>query len=206
MAMLVVFIVGVGISSIFFTAELALLDRSYTEQTRLRISAVLKTIWFIISLGLVIAFAVLSFNRNEDSAAGCEWTVCFFYGFYLLVLAYDLAPAAKTSSGQLLEKKVSYTLTRALSWIPGLDESRDEALINQNALRETSPVGEAVYKHRELHGFDEPEYPREHNYSYRGQDFDALHGSHFVSSSLHQPTPEWTPGNTVQNTDSDTPC
>lgn len=192
-AMLVVFIVGVGISALLFTAELALLDRAYKEQSRLRISAVLKVVWFLIALGLVIGFAVCSRNEQEEASAGCEWSICFFYGFYLLILAYDLAPAAKTRKGQLLEQKVSYGLTRAVSWIPGMNEERDEALINQNAMRELSPIGETVYKHRELHNgagvATDPEAAVEtvappapaaagaNRHSYRGQDFDVPYGA-----------------------------
>ncbi|ANB15750.1 Sfk1p [Sugiyamaella lignohabitans] len=155
-AMLCVFIVGVGISALFMIAEFALLDRAYPDVSRLRFSYVLKLVWFVIALGLVIAFAALADHGKRNSAAIVEWIISYFYGFYLLILVFDLIPAATTPKGKLLEKKVSNQLTRALSWIPGVPVVQTEPPFNAAEMAERAEVGDIVLGHRAHHG-SEPE-------------------------------------------------
>jgi hypothetical protein len=149
-AMLVVFIVGVGISALFMVAELAMLDRSYPDVHRLRVSYVLKLVWFIIALALVLAFAANASLGHRNAAAICEWTLSFFYGFYLLILVCDLAPAASTPKGQLL-KSVGDQLTRAMSWLSGVSPITREPPINASQMQETSHIGDLVLQHRQYH-------------------------------------------------------
>jgi hypothetical protein len=89
---LVLFIVGIGISAILNSAEFTLLDQNYPDVRRLKTSYILRWIWVAIAIVLAIIFVSCN-NRNEPNvAAGFEWALSFFYGFYLLILAFDLIP------------------------------------------------------------------------------------------------------------------
>lgn len=122
--MLCVFIVGLGVSSLFFIWELLLLDRSYTNVARLRKSYIFKIIWFIISLGLALGFAIADGHGHPNGSSGCEWALSFFYGFYLISLAYDLYPAAHTHKGELLTEKNSFS-SNVDNWVPGIPSNQD---------------------------------------------------------------------------------
>lgn len=89
---LVLFIVGLGISAILNSAEFTLLDQNYPDVRRLKISYILRWIWVAIAIVLAIVFVSCN-NRDEPNvAAGFEWALSFFYGFYLLILSFDLIP------------------------------------------------------------------------------------------------------------------
>lgn len=119
-SMLAMFIVGLGISVVFTTFEFFQLDRAYKELNRLRISYFLKIVWFFCALALALFFVGFWAGKLDIVAAVFEWSLSFFYGFYLLILAYDLYPAAATKKGDLLEREFGTTLSRAASWLPGL--------------------------------------------------------------------------------------
>ncbi|KAG5367903.1 Protein SFK1 [Yarrowia sp. C11] len=89
---LVLFIVGIGISAILNSAEYTLLDKNYPDVRRLRTSYILRWIWVAIAIVLAIIFAVCNNRDKPNVAAGFEWSLSFFYGFYLLILAFDLIP------------------------------------------------------------------------------------------------------------------
>jgi hypothetical protein len=153
-SMLILFLVAIALSAIFTFTEFTLLDRSYSGVKRLRISYSLKALWFIVSLGLVIGFGVCARSKKRNVAAALEWALAFTYGFYLLTLLYDLAPAASTRKGQLLEEKVSNQLVRVASWIPGSGVIPEEPSINPIAEikeRESSQLGDLVLGHRRTH-------------------------------------------------------
>ncbi|KAG5355701.1 Protein SFK1 [Yarrowia sp. B02] len=89
---LVLFIVGIGISAILNSAEFTLLDQNYPDVRRLKTSYILRWIWVAIAIVLAIIFVSCN-NRNEPNvAAGFEWSLSFFYGFYLIIIAFDLIP------------------------------------------------------------------------------------------------------------------
>lgn len=118
--MLCFFMGGVGLSSIFMAMEFFLLDRAYREQNRLRISYFLKLLWIAIALVFAILMGAFWGSGKKSVGAVFEWTLCFFYGFYLMILAFDLYPAAVTPKGKLLEQQFGDTIARTASWIPGL--------------------------------------------------------------------------------------
>lgn len=123
-AMLCLFLVGCGLSIFCTTCEFFVLDRTYRDLNKLRISYFIKGVWLVIAIILVIFLA--AFWRNSKTVAAVfEWALAFWYGFYLLVLSYDLFPAATTKRGQLLEQNIGATLSRAASWLPGLHTTED---------------------------------------------------------------------------------
>ncbi|CAN6642117.1 hypothetical protein TRVA0_019S00650 [Trichomonascus vanleenenianus] len=117
---LLVFLIGTGLSALCTITEYTLIDWSYREAGRIRISYICKGIWFIVCLALAITFGTLSLTDRKNAAAVCEWTLAFIFGFYLLTLVYDLWPAAATQKGELLEVKSNGQLRRS-SWIAGDD-------------------------------------------------------------------------------------
>lgn len=137
-AMLCMFLVGIGISIVFTTVEFFALDRAYKEINRLRISYVVKAFWFVVALILAITMASFWGRGLRTVAAVLEWALAFFYGFYLFILSYDLYPAAKTPKGQLLEQEIGLSLSRAASWLPGLrTKSISSEEMEQRAANET---------------------------------------------------------------------
>lgn len=100
---LVVFIVFVGVSSLFSIYEYFYLDKHYRDFLSLRWSLGLKISWFIIELALAVAFAG-THNKHVNVSAVLEWLVSFIYPFYTLIIAYDLWPAHKTAKGTHLNK------------------------------------------------------------------------------------------------------
>lgn len=144
-AMLCVFIVGVGISTLFTIAEFVLLDRNYSGIRQIRISYILKAIWFIVCLALAIAFATCS---SPNAAAVCEWTLSFVYGLYLCLFAYDLSPAARNKKGAMFEDRLSHQINNWTSRDSPEHLTR-QAPMNDNESLERSPIGELVMKERD---------------------------------------------------------
>lgn len=132
LAMLTVFIVFVAFSVICTTYEFFVLDKEYKETHRLRISYFLKCVWLLFALIFAIAFVVLWARKLHVMAAVFEWTLSFFYGFYLFILSYDLYPAAKTEKGALLEQSLSRSVTQAISWLPGIQSTNDNNSIEKS--------------------------------------------------------------------------
>lgn len=128
-AMLVLFLIGTGLSIVFQTLEYVALDRNYKESNKLRITTFLKIVWLLIALVLAICFLVFR-GRNRIIAAGFEWTLAFWYSIYLVIFSYDLYPAARTRKGALLEKDMGQKVDRAASWIPGMQQSADSDTLN----------------------------------------------------------------------------
>ncbi|KAK9447110.1 Frag1/DRAM/Sfk1 family-domain-containing protein [Limtongia smithiae] len=95
------FIIGVGLSAFFSFMEFFMLRKSYREVNWLRFSYLLKAGWLIVAIGLAVAFICLLNRDNgiedENNDAIIEWTLAYWYGFMLLILACDLYPASKRS-------------------------------------------------------------------------------------------------------------
>lgn len=64
----------------------------------------LKSIFFVITLSLGIAFEVLYYSHEHPHAEIVEWTLCFFYPFIFILFALDLS--RKDSPSNDVEKKV----------------------------------------------------------------------------------------------------
>ncbi|KAK7203642.1 Frag1/DRAM/Sfk1 family-domain-containing protein [Myxozyma melibiosi] len=104
---LCIFVVLLGISAICTSAEYTLLRKKYYEVHWLRFSYILKIVWFLVALGLAIAFAVLNGDSYDpDYGAYVEWTLSYWYGIYGIILFFDLLPASRKS--QLREKSGGY--------------------------------------------------------------------------------------------------
>ncbi|KAK9381333.1 Frag1/DRAM/Sfk1 family-domain-containing protein [Kockiozyma suomiensis] len=104
---LCIFVVFTGLSAICTSIEYTLLRRKYYEVHWLRFSYLLKIGWFLVALGLAIAFAVLNSSKfNPDYGAYVEWTLSYWYGFYLIIIFFDLLPSSRKS--QIREKSGGY--------------------------------------------------------------------------------------------------
>lgn len=90
--LLVIFIVFVGISSLSSIAQMIILGKDYPRKRHVMVSLYARTIWFIIELGLAIAFAACH-KTHRNAASVCEWLISFIYPFYMFIMSWDLWPA-----------------------------------------------------------------------------------------------------------------
>ncbi|KAK9469927.1 Frag1/DRAM/Sfk1 family-domain-containing protein [Lipomyces arxii] len=95
-----IFVAGVGLAGFCSFVEFTLLRKKYYETRWLRFSYVLKGIWFFVALGLAIAFACLMHRDDDYAGAVVEWTLGYWYGFFSIVLVFDLLPASKKSQAR----------------------------------------------------------------------------------------------------------
>ncbi|KAK9371057.1 Frag1/DRAM/Sfk1 family-domain-containing protein [Lipomyces kononenkoae] len=92
-----IFVVGIGIAAACSFGEFAMLRRNYYEVHWLRFSYKLKLAWFIVAIGLAIAFVVLVNMSDPNPGAIVEWTLAYWYPFFGIILTFDLLPASKRS-------------------------------------------------------------------------------------------------------------
>ncbi|KAK9326013.1 Frag1/DRAM/Sfk1 family-domain-containing protein [Lipomyces orientalis] len=92
-----IFVVGIGIASACSFCEFAMLRKKYFEVRWLRFSYIAKLAWFIVALGLAIAFLALLRTSNPNPGAAVEWTLAYWYGLFSIILVFDLLPASKRS-------------------------------------------------------------------------------------------------------------
>ncbi|KAK9246209.1 Frag1/DRAM/Sfk1 family-domain-containing protein [Lipomyces tetrasporus] len=92
-----IFVVGIGIASACSFCEFAMLRKKYYEVRWLRFSYIAKLAWFIVALGLAIAFLALLRGSNPNPGAIVEWTLAYWYGLFSIILVFDLLPASKRS-------------------------------------------------------------------------------------------------------------
>lgn len=114
--MLCLFIICIGISTVFTILEFFYLDKSYSGVRRLRISYILKGLWLITAIILAIGFGVSNRKNKDVVAAVFEWFLSFFYGIYLLILSFDLYPAFHTKRARDLEEQLDHTISRITGW------------------------------------------------------------------------------------------
>lgn len=93
---LVLFITGLILSAIFICWEYQRLGMHFREQYMLRFSFWVKLVFVLVSLGLVVAFATLSFRREFNAAAILEWIIGLFFSLYVFSFVIDLFPALNT--------------------------------------------------------------------------------------------------------------
>lgn len=111
-SMLVMFLCCIGFSVFFTILEFFYLDKKYPDIKRLRVSYVLKAIFLAGAIILAIGFGVSSNRHKRVVAAVFEWFLAFWYGMYLLILAYDLFPAfRKNSNADYLETQADKTIS-----------------------------------------------------------------------------------------------
>lgn len=128
--MLIVFLCCIGVSIMFTILEFFYLDNSYSGVRRLRVSYTLKACFLAGALVLVIGFAVSHQRRKRVVAAVFEWFLAFWYGFYLLTLAYDLFPAFRRNSrADQAEAKIDDTITH--SWLGKKANYDNQELVNE---------------------------------------------------------------------------
>lgn len=107
-AMLVIFILFVGASTICTFVEYVYLDRYNPDCLHIKISTWLKLAWLVLELALVVTFVAT--NGYPNICAIFEWAVSFAFPFYTLCLVLDLAPA-KTSRSQTPDLELEKNLT-----------------------------------------------------------------------------------------------
>lgn len=106
-AMLGLFVIGIGISTIFTISEFVYLDKAYPETKRLQVSYILKSIWLVVAIILVVGFGIFDVKKKTFVSSVFEWILGFWYGLYSIILAFDLFPAFKRGSrGSQLEDSI----------------------------------------------------------------------------------------------------
>lgn len=153
-SMLILFIVCIGISCMCTIAEFFYLDNSYSGVRRLRVSYFFKLLWLIVAVILAIGFAVCNRTDKDNVAAVFEWFLAFFYGIYLLILAYDLLPAFTDKNQIIMERNLERRISRAVNWVPGAPTEHDleteggQPPLNNAELDEKAVIGDMVYQNR----------------------------------------------------------
>ncbi|KAG8623749.1 hypothetical protein KVT40_008725 [Elsinoe batatas] len=97
-AMLAVFIVGYLLTAIFVCAEYQRLGMHQRQYRILRASFWIKLSWFLLFLGLAIAFVVTQTLDMWNTAAIIEWVIGFLFAFFVASFAIDFLPAMRTRS------------------------------------------------------------------------------------------------------------
>jgi len=103
---LLLFIGGYIISAIFTCAEYQQMGIHQRQHRHLRLSFWLKLTFIIVELALAIAFAVIHFRGNPNTAAIIEWVVALIYTGWVLSFCVDLYPASHTGKHHGGEKFV----------------------------------------------------------------------------------------------------
>ena len=103
---LCVFIGGYIISAIFICWEYQRLGIHYRERSVLRISFWVKLAFIFLEIALVVAFGVCSKQSKWNTAAVLEWTIAFFYCFYVLSFFMDFLPVVRSKHHQSHETEM----------------------------------------------------------------------------------------------------
>ncbi|KAF2033762.1 hypothetical protein EK21DRAFT_57841 [Setomelanomma holmii] len=103
---LCVFIGGYIISAIFICWEYQRLGIHYRQHSILAYSFWIKLAFIFIEVALVIAFGVCSKKHKYNVAAVLEWTIAYFYCFYVASFFLDFLPAIRTKHHQSSETQM----------------------------------------------------------------------------------------------------
>lgn len=169
-SMLILFLVATGLSAFFTILEFGFLDKAYSNVTRLRVSCVFKAVWLVIAIILAICFAAFNRSDRDTVAAVFEWFLAFFYGFYVLILAYDLYPVQPRSAALDAEAQLDRSSSRFTGWWlsrrisqsalahpPSVQEKDDAASLHRSSSNSDAPsseengaarLGDLVYENR----------------------------------------------------------
>ncbi|KZT02611.1 uncharacterized protein LAESUDRAFT_752112 [Laetiporus sulphureus 93-53] len=99
-SMLVVFIVGVGLSAIFIIIEYRWLSKNYAEERKLKTAYIIKGVIAGTLIILAIIFAITLWVASNVGAV-FEWVIAFGYTFYLLSFYFDLRMSRGVRKGEL---------------------------------------------------------------------------------------------------------
>ncbi|KAJ6263449.1 hypothetical protein Dda_2013 [Drechslerella dactyloides] len=97
---LTVFVAGVLISALGTVVEYWRLEHNHKWSRALKISFWTKTVFFIVELGLAVAFGTLLRKKQNNAGAVIEWVTAFVFTGYLLSFFFDLLPAARSHTGE----------------------------------------------------------------------------------------------------------
>ncbi|KAG6370896.1 Frag1/DRAM/Sfk1 [Boletus reticuloceps] len=100
---LLVFMVGVSLSSIFTVIEFRWLADDYPEVEKLKRAYISKAVIGLSLVVLAIMFGVSLFNAQNVGGV-VEWLIAFGFTFYLLTFAYDLR-MAKVGEGEVSQER-----------------------------------------------------------------------------------------------------
>jgi len=104
---LALFAAGILVSAIGTVLEFWRLGMHNRGTRALRISFWMKLAFFVVELGLAIAFGVTmqsSQGKLQNVAAILEWVLAIMFTPYLISFVFDLLPATRTDRGDMLEK------------------------------------------------------------------------------------------------------
>jgi hypothetical protein len=101
-----VFIIGYIVSAIFICWEYQRLGIHYRQHSILRISFWIKLAFIILEICLCVAFGVCSKKHIWNVAAVLEWTISFFYCFYVLSFFIDFLPVVRSKHHQSHETEM----------------------------------------------------------------------------------------------------
>lgn len=142
-----VFIVGVGLSAICQTCEVAYLSKDHPDRAHLRRNSIYKMTVVSIAIVVAIAFGATYAVCGGDAGPGeaahcsavtsaaavCEWLVAFILVLYFASLAVDLWPASKRSDRHR-RREEKFARRTALHNI-GVEEEMREAPVSSSAAR-----------------------------------------------------------------------
>ncbi|KAK6334113.1 hypothetical protein TWF696_002616 [Orbilia brochopaga] len=97
---LTVFCAGVLVSALGTVLEYWRLEHHHRWSRALKWSFWTKAVFFVVELGLAIAFGVLLHEQKNNAGAIVEWVTALVFTGYLLSFIFDLLPGAKSHTGE----------------------------------------------------------------------------------------------------------
>ncbi|KAF3920673.1 hypothetical protein ABW21_db0207475 [Orbilia brochopaga] len=76
------------------------LEKHHRWSRAIRLSFWTKTAFFVVELGLAVAFGVLLHEQKNNPGAVVEWVTALVFTGYLLSFIFDLLPGAKSHTGE----------------------------------------------------------------------------------------------------------
>ncbi|KAF3929121.1 hypothetical protein ABW20_dc0109287 [Dactylellina cionopaga] len=102
-----VFCGGVLVSALGTVVEYWRLERNHRWSRALTISFWIKAVFFVVELGLAIAFGVCLTMEKNNAGAIIEWATALVFTGYLLSFIFDLLPAARSHTGEFKDVELT---------------------------------------------------------------------------------------------------
>ncbi|EPS43065.1 hypothetical protein H072_2869 [Dactylellina haptotyla CBS 200.50] len=104
---LAVFCGGVLVSALGTVLEYWRLERNHRWSKAITYSFWIKAVFFVVELGLAIAFGVCLTKEINNAGAIIEWVTALVFTGYLLSFLFDLLPAARSRTGEFKDVELT---------------------------------------------------------------------------------------------------
>ncbi|KAI5965708.1 uncharacterized protein KGF55_001070 [Candida pseudojiufengensis] len=107
------------------------------------VSFVAKIIWLIVAIVLAACFGYYMKHGNDSLSARFEWSICFWYGFLLILWSMDLFPSAVRkyrSKHPELYQTNQYDYENQSKWEKDINNGRSSSEIGDQYTYVNSPI------------------------------------------------------------------